>query len=86
MAVNEPKQNKNTKLAERKIKTRETESQQCLFGALDSPKEAKENTSGLQLHMKHTNLSRKLTWLCQVNLLDILLQFPKELKDIFQTG
>lgn len=42
LAANEPKRNRNTKLVERKIKTRKTESQQCSLGTSDSPKEPRK--------------------------------------------
>jgi hypothetical protein len=42
LAANEPKQNRNTKLVERKIKTRKTENREHFLGALYSPKESQE--------------------------------------------
>lgn len=39
-AANEPKQNRNTKLIERKIETRKTKSQQHSLGTSDLPKES----------------------------------------------
>lgn len=42
LTANEPKQRRNTKLVERKIKTRKTKSQQCSLGALHSHKEKQD--------------------------------------------
>lgn len=40
LAANEPKQNRNTKLIERKIETRKTKSQQQSLGTSDLPKDS----------------------------------------------
>lgn len=65
--ANEPKRNRNTKLVERKIKTRETESQQCSLGTSDSPKEPRKVylafTPIWSASLCHRNLSSFVRWI-----------------------